>query len=78
MPAKKPRLTAMLERPLYRWLQQKAKRQGISLSQLARDLLGEAREQEEDAYWSRVGEERLKTFDRRKALSSEQVWGEKR
>jgi hypothetical protein len=75
MPAKNPRLTAVLEKPLYLWFQRKAKQEGISLSMLVRDLLREAFEREEDAYWSRIGEERLKTYDPRKALTHSQIWG---
>ena len=77
MPTKNPRLTAVLEKPLYHWLRQKAKHDGISLSLVVRDLLREAYEREEDAYWVKAGEERLKTYDPKKALTDEQVWGKK-
>ncbi len=39
MPAKNPRLTAVLEKPLYLWFQRKAKQEGISLSMIVRVLL---------------------------------------
>lgn len=74
MPAKNPRLTTVVEKPLYVWLKKRAKRQGISVSLLMRDLLREVYEQEEDIYWSRKAEERLKTFDRKKAVSHEDAW----
>jgi hypothetical protein len=75
MPSKNPRLSTVLEQPLYNWLRKKAKQEGVSLSLLVRDLLRGAYEQEEDAYWSRIGEERLKTFDPKQALTHDQVWG---
>jgi len=75
MPTKNPRLTAVLEKPLYRWLQKRARREGVSLSLLVRDLLREAYEREEDAYWVKIGEERLQTYDPDKAYTHEQAWG---
>lgn len=75
MAAKNPRIAAVLERPLYQRLRQAAKAQGVSLSTKVRDLIREAMELEEDAYWAAEGEERLASFDRRKALSHREVWG---
>ena len=75
MPAKNPRLTTVVEKSLHRWLKENARKRGVSISWLMRDLLREAYEREEDIYLSREGEERLKTFDRRTALTHEQVWG---
>ncbi len=78
MPAKNPRLTAVVEKPLYRWLKESARRKGISLSLRLRDLVKEAYEEEEDIFWSREGEERRKTFDPKTALTHEQVFGKKK
>jgi Holliday junction DNA helicase RuvA len=43
--------------------------------QSAEDLIREALELYEDAYWAQLAEERWKTFDRKTALTHEQVWG---
>jgi hypothetical protein len=74
MPAKNPRLTTVVEKPIYVWLKKRAKKQGISVSLLMRDLLREVYEQEEDIYWSRAGDKRLGSFDRKKALSHKEAW----
>jgi hypothetical protein len=74
MAAKNPRVMTVLERPLYQRIKRAARAQGLSLSAKVRDLLREAIELDEDAYWVREGEKRLATFDRSKALTHEQVW----
>jgi len=74
MAAKNPRLITVLEKPLYERIKQAARAEGLSLSAKVRDLLREAMELEEDAYWAGEGEKRLATFDRSKALTHEQVW----
>jgi predicted DNA-binding protein len=56
-------------------VKQLAKRDGVSLSLKARDLIREALELYEDAYWAEEAHKRAQTFDRRKALTHEQVWG---
>jgi hypothetical protein len=75
MPSKNPRITAVLEAPLYKWLKKNADSRGISISLMMRDIVREAYEREEEIYWARKGEERLGTFDRSKALTHEEVWG---
>ena len=75
MPAKNPRVTAVVEEPIYRWLKKTAKRQKISLSLLVRDLLKEAYEREEDRPLVKGAEERIKTFNRKRSLTHEEVWG---
>jgi len=78
MSAKNPRLSAVVEKPLYQWLKKSAKQEGTSVSTRVRDLLREAREWEEDRWLARLGEERMKTFDRRTALTHEEVWGKRK
>jgi len=78
MPTKNPRLTAVVEKPLYQWLKKSARQEGTSVSTRVRDLLREARELEEDRLLARIGEERMKTFDRRSALTHEEVWGKRK
>ena len=77
MPAKNPRLTTVLEEPLYLWLKKTAGKQGISLSLLVRDLIRDAYERDQDVFWAKEGEERLETFDRRTALTHEEAWGKR-
>ena len=74
MPAKNPRLSVVLERPLYDALRRLARREGISLSLKARDLLRDALETYEDLELHRIAEERERTFDASRALSHAEVW----
>lgn len=74
MPTKLPRLNVVLERPVYWSVKQLAKREGVSLSLKARDLIRAALELYEDAYLAERAHERAATFDRAKALTHEQVW----
>lgn len=48
MPHTQPRLTAVVERPLFHLVEEAAHRDGVSLSQKVRDLLKHALELEED------------------------------
>lgn len=75
MPTKNPRLNVVLELPLYHAIQQLAKRDGVSLSLKARDLIRDALESYEDSYWTRQARKRESTFSPKKALSHKEVWG---
>ena len=78
MPTKHPRLNVVLERPVYRSVKQLAKRDGISLSLKARDLIRDALELYEDVYWVQEARARESTFRRDEALTHEQMvakWG---
>ncbi len=75
MPTKLPRLNVVLEAPVLRSVQRLAAKDGVSVSQEARDLIHQAIELHEDAYWVEQAHARAATFDRRKALTHEQVWG---
>jgi nitrate reductase assembly molybdenum cofactor insertion protein NarJ len=71
-------VNVVVEPPLYRALGRLAKREGISLSMKARDLLRDAVEASEDLALSRIAAERDRTFDRARTLSHAQVWGRRR
>lgn len=73
MPAKNPRVMAVLEPPLYEWLTRFARAEGVSVSLKVRDLLREAYETYEDQYLGSLARDRERTFDRRKALTLEQM-----
>jgi metal-responsive CopG/Arc/MetJ family transcriptional regulator len=74
MPAKNPRINVVLEKPLYKAVEELADREGISLSHKARDLIREALELEEDRALTVLAEKREKTFSRKKALKHHEVW----
>ncbi len=73
MPAKNPRVMAVLEPPLYEWLTRFARAEGVSVSLKVRDLLREAYEMYEDEYLTSLARARARTFDRRTALTTEQM-----
>ena len=52
-----------------------AKRDGVSLSLKARDLIKEALEFCEDGFWVKEAKKRERTFSRKRALSHKKVWG---
>lgn len=74
MSTKYPRLNVVLEPSLYRAILKLAKKEGVSLSLKARDLIREALEYCEDIYWSKQAQIREKTFSRKKAIKHRQVW----
>ncbi len=75
MPAKNPRISAVVDTGLWKWLRAKAKQEGISLSLVVRDILMRVRAEEEEEYWAASGEERLDSFSRDEAVPHDDVWG---
>jgi hypothetical protein len=74
MSTKNPRLNVVLEPPLYLAIQRLARRDGVSLSLKARDLIHQAIEYCEDAYWAKIVVQREKTFAKKAALTHKQAW----
>jgi len=74
MPAKNPRISAVVDRGLLKWLRGRANREGISISLVVRDILMRVREEEEERYWAAAGEERLESFSRDELLSHDDAW----
>ncbi len=75
MPAKNPRISAVVDLGLLKWLRSIAKREGISVSLIVRDILMRVRDEEEERYWAAAGEERIESFSRDEAVQHEDVWG---
>jgi hypothetical protein len=78
MPAKKPRVTMVLERPLYHALDRLARREGTSLATKARDLLRDALETYEDRALGKIAVERERTRVRSTSVTHDEVWRERR
>ncbi len=74
MATKHPRLNVVLESPIYAAIQRLAKREGVSLSLMARDLIREALETYEDIQWGKIASSRERTFRKGAALTHKQVW----
>ena len=75
MPAKNPRISAVVDLGLLKWLRSMSKREGISVSLIVRDILMRVRDEEEERYWAAAGEERIESFSRDEAVQHEDVWG---
>ncbi len=74
MPTKNPRVNIVVEPALYRAIHDLATSEGISMSTLARDLIREAINLREDVALAAFADIRMKTFDRKVALTHEDVW----
>ena len=74
MPAKNPRVSAVVDKALMKWLRLKAADQGISVSLIVRDILMRVRDEEEERYWAGAGEERLESFSRGEAVEHDDAW----
>jgi hypothetical protein len=74
MPAKNPRINIVVEPSLYAAIQDLAEKKGLSLSMLTRDLIKESLESYEDVSFSKLAEEREKTFNINTSLSHEKTW----
>lgn len=74
MPAKNPRVSAVVDKALMKWLRSKADEQGVSVSLIVRDILMRVRDEEKERYWAAAGEERLESFSRREAVEHDDAW----
>ena len=74
MPTKNPRVTIVVEPPLYSAMQDLATSEGVSMSTVARDLIREAIDLREDVALAALADTRIKTFDKKKALTHKDVW----
>jgi hypothetical protein len=64
----------VLEKPLYKAVSELAKKEGMSLSMVTRDLLKEALELREDIDLTRFAETRDRTVKRGELLDHEDAW----
>jgi hypothetical protein len=74
MPAKNPRVSAVVDTALMKWLRSKAETQGLSVSLIVRDILMRVREEEEQQFWAACGEERLESFSNTEAIEHDDAW----
>ena len=74
MPAKNPRINVVLDNPLYKNIKYLAERDGVSLSNKARDLIKEAIEIQEDLYLANIAQNREETLSDSDTLTHEETW----
>jgi hypothetical protein len=75
MSTKQPRLNVVLEPSIYETLYKLSKKEGLSMSLVARNLLREALTIQEDAFWAKEAGEREKKLPRKRLLRHRNVWG---
>jgi len=77
MATKQPRLNVVLEPAVYKAILRLAKKDGLSMSLVARDLLREALLIQEDTFWAREAKSRERSLGGKgRALSHDEVWDE--
>jgi len=74
MTTKNPRINVVLEKPLYDSIKRLAKKDGVSLSLKARDLVKEALETQEDVDLASFADNRERSYRKSKALKHNEVW----
>ncbi len=74
MPTQNPRINVVLELNLYQTLKRLAKKEGVSISLISRDLIKDALRIREDIYWQKVAKERESTFSKKDVKSHEDIW----
>jgi hypothetical protein len=74
MPVTNSRISKVVD-DLADWLRRRSEHQGNSVSSFVRDVLARFRDEEEERHWVREGEERLASFDRKRAVPHEDPWG---
>lgn len=73
MATPRPRINAVLEPALFRIVEQLARREGVSLSQMVRDMVLEAAELLEDSGLDQLVRSRRETAPQRRWVSHKQV-----
>jgi hypothetical protein len=74
MPTENPRINIVLDNLLYQNVRLLAKRDKVSLSAKARDLIKEALEIQEDIALSEFAEKRENTWNDADALTHDDIW----
>jgi len=74
MPAKHPRIMTVVDEEMAQWLRRRSEAEGRSISLVVREILAKQYAEDEERFWAKEGEERLKSFDRTAAVSHEDAW----
>lgn len=75
MPSTLPRISTIVEPPIFNAVEKLAKREGVSISQKTRDLLLEALELFEDEYFEALI--KLRTKNRASSIAHKDFWAKR-
>ena len=75
MPTKNRRINMVVDESLFRALEELASKRGSSMSNVARDLVSDALEVQEDLGWQQIAAEREVNYEPESADSHTDVWG---
>jgi len=74
MPTNKKRIQIPISDTAFKELENLAKRRGVSISSLSQLLLEQALDLQEDVYFSKTGDDSLKSLDEKKLVSHQDAW----
>ena len=74
VPTKNRKVNIVVEPPLYSVMHDLATSEGVSMSTIARDLIREAIDLRQDVALTAFADRRMKTLNRKAALSYKDVW----
>ena len=74
MPTNKKRVQIPISDSAFKELEKLARRRGVSISSLSQALLEQALDLQEDVYFSRTGDNSLKSLDEKGLISHEDAW----
>ena len=74
MATKMPRLNVVMEPYIYSAIVRLSRKEKLSLSLVARDLLREALTIHEDAFWAKEAKRRESSFRKSKGISHKDAW----
>jgi predicted DNA-binding protein len=74
MPARHSRISTLVDEDLANWLKRRSQAEGRPVSGVVRDILTRFYAEEEERFWAKEGEERLRSFERGDAVSHDDAW----
>jgi predicted DNA-binding protein len=63
-----------VDEELAQWLRRRSEAEGRSISLVVRKILAKQYAEDEERFWAKEGEERLKAFDPTAAVSHKDAW----
>lgn len=74
MPTRHARISTLVDQELALWLKRRSEAEGRPVAGVVRDILTRFYAEEEERFWAREGEERLRSFEPGSGLSHDDAW----